>query len=99
MKKALCIAAATALVAACAGPQASTESRGAAAGARVSAYYCAKERLNPQGDRLECNWQPSVADACRFTNSSALSRASLASDPQPAGRCSTGDWLVKATPR
>ncbi len=98
MKKALCIAA-IALVAACAGPQASTESRAAAAGARAPAYYCAKERLNPHGDALECNWQPTADEACRFMKSSVLQRASLGSDPQPAGRCSTGEWLVRVSPR
>jgi hypothetical protein len=98
MKKSLCIAAVIAL-AACAGPQAATESGREASPARSSAYYCARDRLNPQGDHLECNWQPTADDACRFMKSSVLQRASLASDPQPAGRCSTGEWLVKAAPR
>ena len=98
MNKALCIAAAG-LLAACAGPQAATESGGASAARPPAAWYCAKDRLNPSGDSLECNWQPTAEEACRYMKSSVLSRASLASDPQPAGRCSTGDWLVKVTPR
>ena len=98
MNKALCIAAAG-LAAACAGPQAASEPAGASAARSSAAYYCVKDRLNPTGDSLECNWQPTADEACRFAKSSVLRRASLASDPQPAGRCSTGDWLVKATPR
>lgn len=98
MKNALCIAA-VAFAAACAAPPPSTESRGAAVASRGAAYYCAKDRLNPQGDRLECNWQPTAEEACRFGNSSVLQRASLATDPQPAGRCNTGQWLVKVSPR
>jgi hypothetical protein len=98
MKKALCIAAAG-LVAACAGPQAATESGGARAARSSAAYYCARDRLNPAGDTLECNWQPTADEACRFMKTSVMNRASLVSDPQPAGRCSTGDWLVKVTPR
>lgn len=87
---------AAALVAACAAPQATTMS---AAGSRPSAYYCAKERLIQSGDRLDCNWQPTIDDACRYSNSSVLQQGALASQPQPAGRCNTGEWLVKVSPR
>ena len=98
MNKTLCIAAAAA-VAACAGPQASIESRGAPAPRSSAYYYCLKDRLNPQAGGLECNWQPTGNEACTFRKSSTLERASLASDPEPAGRCNTGEWLVKVSPR
>jgi len=97
MNKTLCIAAAALLVAACAGPRGSTGRSALAAGS--PAYYCDKERLLPQGGRLQCNWQPSADEACKFTESSVLERATLASEPQPAGRCNTGQWLVKVSPR
>ena len=95
MKNAPCIVAAAVLAAACAAPQAST--RTAAASSPV--YYCAKDHLIEQGNRLECNWQPSADEACKFMESSTLERASLASDPQSAGRCNTGVWLVKVSRR
>jgi hypothetical protein len=96
MKSTLCALAL--VVAGCAAPQASFET-GRHAASTASAYYCAKDRLNVQGAQLECNWQPTVEAACSQTKSSVLERASLAADPQPGGRCSTGVWLVKVAPR
>jgi hypothetical protein len=98
MKNTLCPAVFAAFVAGCAAPQASVGTAGSAASG-ASAYYCAKDRLNVNGASLECNWQPTVDEACRFTKSSVLERGSLAADPQPAGRCNTGQWLVRAVPR
>jgi hypothetical protein len=97
MKNTLCCAAFAAFAAGCAAPQASVGTGSAAPAA--SAYYCAKDRLNPNGTNLECNWQPTIDAACSLTKSSVLERESLAADPQPAGRCNSGQWLVKATPR
>ena len=95
MKNAACILALAATIAAgCAVPQLSTQSQSASA-VKSSTYYCAKERLAGDGARLECNWQPSAEEACKFSNSQVLERDTLASDPQPAGRCNTGQWLVK----
>ncbi len=98
MKSLLCVLAAAALAAGCAVPQASMGITAAAA-ARSSSYYCAKERLVADGERLECNWQPTADEACKFGDTSVLQRSSLASDPLPAGRCNTGQWLVKVSPR
>ena len=92
-------AAAMAILAGCAGVQTSTNGGSATAAAPATGYYCAKERLNTVGDRLECNWQPTAEDACRFHNSSALQRSAMTGDPQPGGRCSTGQWLVMVKPR
>src|SRR5258708_26114342 len=97
MSKALCIATAALLVAACAGPRASTGRSALAASS--PGYYCDKQRLQPQGDRLECHWQPSADEACKFTESSVLERAAPASEPQSAGRFHTGQWLVRVSPR
>jgi hypothetical protein len=98
MKNALCAVALAAFTAGCATPQASVGTAGATA-SNVTAYYCAKDRLNANGAVLECNWHATIDEACALTKSSVLERASLASDPQPAGRCNSGQWLVKAMPR
>ena len=100
MKSLPCVLAAfaAALAAGCAVPQASVGTS-AAASARSSSYYCSKERLAADGERLECNWQPTADEACRFGNVTVLQRGSLATDPQPAGRCNTGQWLVKVSLR
>ncbi len=98
MKSTLCPAVFAAFVAGCAAPQASVGTDRSAAG-DSSAYYCARDRLNLNGANLECNWHRTVDEACSFTKSSVLERGSLAADPQPAGRCNTGQWLVRALPR
>ena len=99
MKKMHCAAAVTTLIlAGCAGPQASLE-RTQAAGAAPAGLYCAKDRLLTAGTRLECNWQPSAEEACKFGEVSTVERAELAGDPQPAGRCNTGQWLVRVARR
>ena len=99
MKSLTCVFAAVcvALAAGCAARPASMGPTAAAAPS--SGYYCAKERLAGDGGRLECNWQPTADEACKFSDTSVLDRGSLASDPQPAGRCNTGQWLVKVSPR
>src|SRR3954470_15514867 len=99
MKRLHCIPAlpAAALAAGCASPQAPLGP--AMAAASSSAYYCSKERLNDNAGRLECNWQPTADEACKFADTRVLQRDTLAADPQPAGRCNTGQWLVKVTPR
>jgi hypothetical protein len=101
MKSLPCIlVVATVIASGCAAPLASTGSpSGAATATRSTSFYCAKERLAADGARLECNWQPSFDEACKFFDTRVLERGSLASDPEPAGRCNTGQWLVKATPR
>ena len=100
MKKIAGFAAATmAILSGCSGLQSSTASSTPGASARASSYYCQQERLNTNGDRLECNWQPTAEEACRYANSMALTRSSVTGEPQQSGRCSSGQWLVKVTPR
>ena len=100
MKSVSCIAVLLAVAATgCAGPQASVGSDRASTASRSAAYYCSKEKLVAEGGMLRCNWEPTIDEACRVGKTSTIDRASLASEPQPAGRCSTGEWLVKATPR
>jgi hypothetical protein len=98
MKSTACAVCVAIFAAGCAGPQASVDSSASAAPG-ASAWYCAKERLVADGERLSCNWQPTAGEACRLSHTTVLDRASIAGAPQPAGRCNTGEWLVKATPR
>jgi len=95
MKNPLCAAALAVLVAACAAPQASVGTAGSA-GSTAAAYYCARDRFNVNGTSIECNWQPTKDEACNLSKSSVLERGSLAGDPQSAGRCNSGQWLMKA---
>ena len=57
------------------------------------AYYCWKDRLATEGGNLVCNWERSVAEACR-SNGTASTTRSAAVAPQPAGMCNNGQWLV-----
>ena len=90
------VLAAATLPVACAAPQTTPWP---AAGPPLSAYYCARERLVQNGDRLDCNWQATADEACRIGKSSVLKQSLLASEPQPAGRCDSGVSLVKVSPR
>jgi len=95
MNKKLCVLAATlAAVAGCAAPPATR-----VAASSSPSYYCVKENLLASGDRLQCNWQPTADEACKFADVSVMERGSFSSDPQPAGRCNTGQWLVRVTRR
>jgi hypothetical protein len=58
-----------------------------------AAYYCWKERLATEGGSLVCNWEASVAEACRSNGTAAVKRSSSAA-PQSAGMCNNGQWLV-----
>ena len=57
------------------------------------AYYCWKERLATEGSSLVCNWEPSVAEACRSDGTAAAKRPATVA-PQSAGMCNNGQWLV-----
>lgn len=60
-------------------------------------YFCWKDKLNPEGDALVCNWEGSAADACKSSYSSSLAKGSVAAGPKDAGRCANGQWLVQVT--
>jgi hypothetical protein len=57
-------------------------------------HYCWKDRLSTEGDALVCNWERSVADACRSNAWSRLARSSVAGEPRQSARCENGEWLV-----
>jgi hypothetical protein len=60
-------------------------------------YFCWKDKLNPEGDALVCNWEGSTADACKSSYSSSLAKGTIATGPKDAGRCANGQWLVQVT--
>ena len=80
-----------ALAAGCASTAAPTVAANGSAG--KAAYYCWKDRLSTEGANLVCNWEASVAEACRSNGTAAVTRAATAK-PQPAGMCNNGQWLV-----
>lgn len=65
-----------------------------AVAAKGGAQYCMKDRLQPAGDQLLCNWAPTAADACEAVNLTGMAKGALAGEPANAGRCGNGKWLV-----
>ena len=80
-----------ALAAGCAATPPAPTAANASAG--KAAYYCWKDRLAAEGANLVCNWEASVAEACR-SNGTATSTRSASVAPKPAGMCNNGQWLV-----
>jgi predicted small secreted protein len=71
----------------------------AASAGAAGTYYCWKGRYVNDGGRLGCNWAASVADACKYDTYSVLTSRGAATEPQSAGRCANGEWLVMVTTR
>jgi hypothetical protein len=61
--------------------------------------YCWKDKLMTEGSELRCNWSANRKEACETKYSSSISRDKLTAEPQDAGRCANGQWLVKVTAR
>lgn len=59
--------------------------------------YCWKERLSTEGDDLVCNWERSIAEACRSSGVVTLKKGAVAKGPTSAGLCANGQWLVAVT--
>ena len=89
----LALAATCAALAAGCASTAPAPSAAANGSAGKAAYYCWKDRLATEGASLVCNWEASVAEACR-SNGTAEVRRSASVTPQPAGMCNNGQWLV-----
>ena len=65
--------------------------------AAAGTYFCWKDKLNPEGDTLVCNWEGNTTDACKSSYPTPLAKASIATGPKDAGRCANGQWLVQVT--
>jgi len=76
-----------------------TAERTSAAAPKMAAgtYFCWKDKLNPEGDALYCNWEGNTTDACKSSYSSSLAKGAIAAGPKDAGRCANGQWLVEVT--
>jgi hypothetical protein len=64
----------------------------------AGAQYCFKRNLVDSGGKLYCNWVADRNEVCRARADKALDPARF-TDPVPAGRCETGEYLVKVSPK
>jgi hypothetical protein len=93
------ILAASLVVAGCAAPGVSLNTTPRAIAGAGNTYYCWKERLSTDGGNLVCNWEASVADACRSNGINSIAKSSVAHGPDNTRRCENGQWLVMLTTR
>ena len=96
MKKLIVVASALALSACATVERATTVSKAQPA---AGTYYCKKDRLLTEGDKLVCTWESNTNDACRAFNSVAIEKGKVASGPTDDRRCENGQWLVRVTTR
>jgi len=80
-------------------PMASTSEKASNTAVATSGeQYCFKRNLVQSDGKLYCNWVSDRADACTARADKGLEIARYG-DPQPAGRCDTGEYLMKVAPR
>lgn len=97
MNKLLCVAVASLFpLAACTTAPVTTASNGATAAA--GERYCAKRQLTESDGKLHCNWVTDRSQVCGARHSDSVEMARFTA-PAPAGRCETGEYLVKVAPR
>ena len=60
--------------------------------------YCFKRNLRQSDGKLYCNWVADRAEACNARDDRGL-EVSGYGDPQPAGRCDSGEYLMKVAPK
>ena len=96
MKKLLVLSAALALTACATVDRATTA---ASAKPAAGTYYCKKDHLQTEGDKLVCSWESSTNDACRAFNNVTIEKGKIATGPTDDRRCENGQWLVKITTR
>ena len=101
-KIALALAASILVLAACAsGPMANT-SNGATLASLSGEQYCWKRILAEKDGKLYCNWVSDLSKACaeeRGRDYSTAVEMKRYSEPQAAGRCENGNYLVRVQPR
>ena len=99
MKQLSLLATAAFALAACSNmPMASTNGSTKTAMASGGEQYCFKRNLVETGGKVYCNWVSDRKDACTARTDSGV-EVTRYNDPLPAGRCDTGEYLVKVTPK
>jgi len=101
MNKASCLAVATLTLAACSSMSpmtAGVQGNSAPTVAVGGTQYCWKRNLVDSGGKLYCNWVADRGQVCSARDDKAVETARY-SDPVPAGRCETGEYLVKVSPK
>ena len=80
-------------------PTAGVNGGGAPAATNVAgAQYCWKRNLVDSGGKLYCNWVADRNEVCSARADKAIDPARF-TDPVPAGRCETGEYLVRVSPK
>lgn len=99
MNKLLCLAAAVSLfsLAACAPVEVAANGGGAKTSAAAGSYYCWKEKMLTEGDKLVCNWEDNATNACRSNVVRYIDKTMVTSGPANSRRCDNGEWLVMIT--
>jgi hypothetical protein len=99
MNKLFCAAVASLFpLAACTSVPMASTSNGATASAPAGERYCAKRNLTESDGKLHCNWVADRSQVCGARHSDSVDVARFTA-PAPAGRCETGEYLVKVAPR
>ena len=98
MQKLICVAALSLLASACATAPTASTSNGATASV-AGERYCFKRNLAEGDGKLHCNWvadRSRVCDSGRVYETVEMGRYTA---PAPAGRCETGEYIVKVAPK
>lgn len=100
MNKALCLAVAAVLpLAACStSPMVAGVNGAGAPTVGGGTQYCWKRNLVDSGGKLYCNWVADRKQVCSARDDRAIDPARF-TEPVPAGRCETGEYLVRVSPR
>jgi hypothetical protein len=98
MNKLICVAAVSILASACASAPTASTSNGATASV-AGERYCFKRNLTEGDGKLHCNWVADRSQVCDSGRVNATVEMARFSSPQPAGRCNTGEYIVKVAPK
>lgn len=86
-------------IAACSNvPMASTNGASSSKVSAAGEQYCFKRNLVQSNGKLYCNWVTDRNDVCSARNDTGLDVARYG-DPTPAGRCDSGEYLMKVSPK
>jgi hypothetical protein len=93
MNKLLCVAIAAIFPLAGCATAPTAPAVAAASTASGPMMFCWKGRLTGDGGKMSCNWESSKEEACKSASFTTLEGGRY-SEPQAAGMCSNGQWLV-----